>query len=260
MTLSGVRVLLAEDNPTNQMVATQMLESLGAEVTLARDGAEALEILEGGDFDVMLVDIEMPRVSGIDVIRRVRAFSGPRAELPMIALTAYVMREHRAAIDAAGANGVIAKPILSIEQFGADVRQLMGDRAPPLETAPGAGAAAPSGDAPPVVDRAVYDTLAETIGAGAMSELLEKVDADVRSARDRLKLALESGDLESMRSASHVLISVAGAVGAVHVQEGARRLNAAADHGDRAAVEEAAPIVLGEIERMLAFVAEQPAR
>jgi CheY-like chemotaxis protein len=97
MTLSGLRVLLAEDNPTNQLVATQMLESLGASVVLAEDGAEALEILGLGTFDVLLIDIEMPRVNGIEMIRTVRGYSGPAAEVPMIALTAYVMREHRAA-------------------------------------------------------------------------------------------------------------------------------------------------------------------
>ena len=108
MTLSGLRVLLAEDNPTNQLVAAQMLESLGASVLLAEDGAEALEIVAREPFDVMLVDIEMPRVSGIEVLRTVRGLSGPIAEVPMIALTAYVMREHRAAIDAAGADDSLA--------------------------------------------------------------------------------------------------------------------------------------------------------
>ena len=79
MTLAGMNILLAEDNPTNQMVAVQMLESLGAEVTLASDGAEALGILGQREFDVALIDIEMPRISGIDLIRRVRAEPGPAA-------------------------------------------------------------------------------------------------------------------------------------------------------------------------------------
>ena len=104
MTLSGLHILLAEDNPINQLVASQMLESLGASVVIAEDGAEALEIVGREAFDLMLVDIEMPRVSGIEVLRTVRGSSGPIAGMPMIALTAYVMREHRAAVDAAGAD------------------------------------------------------------------------------------------------------------------------------------------------------------
>ena len=62
--LAGLRVLLAEDNPTNQMVASQMLRSLNAEVTVCADGVEALERFESEPVDLVVVDIEMPRLSG----------------------------------------------------------------------------------------------------------------------------------------------------------------------------------------------------
>lgn len=248
--LSGVRVLLAEDNPTNQLVASQMLQSLGAAVTVARDGAEALEIIGREEFDVALIDIEMPRLSGLEVIRTIRAAAGPLARLPMVALTAYVMREHRAAIEAAGADGIIAKPILSIEQFGADIRRCMRRRG-----GPGTGTAeAEPRAAGAVIDRDIYDALAQAIGPSAMTELLEKVDADVRAARDRLSRGLEARDLEAVRAATHVLVSVAGAVGARQVQEGAKRMNAAAHRGDGAAVESGAGDLMDAIDRMLDFV------
>jgi CheY-like chemotaxis protein len=256
MTLSGLRVLLAEDNPTNQLVAAQMLESLGATVILAEDGAEALEIVARERFDVMLVDIEMPRVSGIEVIETVRGSSGPIAEVPMIALTAYVMREHRAAIDAAGADGVIAKPILSIEQFGADIRRFMRRRSD--------AAGAENGDAgsatditPPVIDRNSYETLAEAIGPAAMTELLGKVNSDIRAARARLVPALDPVDLGEIRSVTHILISVAGAVGALPVQEKAKQMNAAGHRDDAAAVERDMQELLGEIDRLLEYVRKQ---
>jgi CheY-like chemotaxis protein len=256
MTLSGLRVLLAEDNPTNQLVAAQMLESLGASVILAEDGAEALEIVARERFDVMLVDIEMPRVSGIEVIETVRGSSGPIAEVPMIALTAYVMREHRAAIDAAGADGVIAKPILSIEQFGADIRRFMRRRS----DAAGAenGHAGPAIDiTPPVIDRNIHDTLAEAIGPAAMTELLGKVNSDTQAARARLVQALDPVDLGEIRSVTHILISVAGAVGALPVQERAKQMNAAGHRDDAAAVERDMQGLLGEIDRMLEYVRKQ---
>jgi CheY-like chemotaxis protein len=256
MTLSGLRVLLAEDNPTNQLVAAQMLESLGASVLLAGDGVEALEIVAREPFDVMLVDIEMPRVSGIEVLRTVRGSSGPIAEVPMIALTAYVMREHRAAIDAAGADGVIAKPILSIEQFGADIRRFMRRRADAAD-AEGSDAGSANGSMPPVIDRNVYDTLAETIGPAAMTELLGKVDSDIQAARARLVQALDPVDLGEIRSVTHILISVAGAVGALPVQEGARQMNAAGHRDDAAEVERDMQGLLGEIDRMLEHLQKQ---
>jgi CheY-like chemotaxis protein len=250
MTLSGLRVLLAEDNPTNQLVAAQMLESLGASVLLAADGAEALDIVAREPFDVMLVDIEMPRVSGIEVIRTVRGSSGPIADVPLIALTAYVMREHRAAIAAAGADGVIAKPILSIEQFGADIRRFMGRRSDVTVAANGDAESA-NGVAPSVIDRNIYDTLADAIGPAAMRELLGKVDSDMRAARARLVQALDPIDIGKVRSVTHILISVAGAVGALPVQEGARRMNAAGHRNDAAAIERDMQGLLGEIDRML---------
>ena len=256
MTLSGLRVLLAEDNPTNQLVAAQMLESLGASVILAEDGAEALEIVAREPFDVMLVDIEMPRVSGIEVLRTVRGYSGPIADLPMIALTAYVMREHRAAIDAAGADGVIAKPILSIEQFGADIQRFMRRRFDVSRAVNGRARSA-NGITPPVIDRNIYDTLAEAIGPAAMTELLGKVDSDIQAARAKLVQALDPVDLGEVRSVTHILISVAGAIGALPVQERAKQMNAAGHRDDAAAVERDMQGLLSEIDRMLEYVRKQ---
>lgn len=253
MVLSGLRVLLAEDNPINQFVASQMLESLGASVVVARDGAETLEIFGRETFDVMLVDIEMPRVSGIEVIRTIRGYSGACANTPMIALTAYVMREHRAAIEAAGADGVIAKPILSIEQFGADIRRYMRGRA---------GHATPdSGDAgsacettQPVIDHNIYDALANAIGPHSMAELLGKVNPDIQTARDRLARARDPLDLGEVRSVTHILISVAGAIGALPVQELAKRINMAGHQDDADAAGRDMPVLLGEIDRLLEHV------
>jgi len=257
--LSGLRVLLAEDNPINQLVASQMLESLGASVVLAEDGAEALEIAGREVFDVMLVDIEMPRVNGIEVLRTIRGYSGRIAETPMIALTAYVMREHRAAIDAAGADGVIAKPILSIEQFGADIRRYMGKRSGAARTDDDrAGPAVEAAEA--VIDQKIFDALAEAIGPAAMAELMGKISPDIQSARDRLVRARAPcklgglGDLAEIRAVTHILISVAGAIGAVRVQELAKQINAAGHHDDAIAIERDMQELLGEIDRVLDHV------
>lgn len=251
--LSGLRVLLAEDNPINQLVAAQMLESLGALVVVAEDGAEALEIVGRETFDVMLVDIEMPRVSGIEVLRTVRGYSGPVAETPMIALTAYVMREHRAAIDAAGADGVIAKPILSIEQFGADIQRYMrrrGGATSPVDDIAGSVSEASQS----VIDHNIYDALAEAIGPASMTELLGKVEPDIQSARDRLVQARDPLDLGEIRSVTHILISVAGAIGAVAVQAMAKQINAAGHQNDAGAVELDMQGLLDEIDRLLDHV------
>lgn len=251
--LDGLKVLLAEDNPTNQLVATQMLENLGASVAVANDGAEALEMIEGAEFDLLLIDIEMPRVSGIELLRRLRARSDDVAKKPMIALTAYVMREHRALIDTAGADGVIAKPILSIEQFGAEIRRHMRHRSTDMGDPLAMPANGGQAEAP-VIDRSVYDTLAETIGPTAMAELLEKVLADTRSAQSRLERALNPIDLDEIRTVSHILISVAGAIGARRVQDQAREINTASLAGDATSAGIGLPGLIAHIAQMLTAI------
>ncbi|TPE53010.1 ATP-binding response regulator [Amaricoccus solimangrovi] len=245
--LDGARILLAEDNPTNQMVAAQMLRALRAEVTVAGDGAEALAVFEAGDFDMVVLDIEMPRVSGLDVIRRIRARGDRRANLPIVALTAYAMREHQERIAKAGANGLVSKPIGGIEQLG---------RALVAHLPPGFRARAPQepGAGDPVVDQAIYDALAQAIGTELMGELVEKVIADLGAARADLETARASGDLALIRSASHILISVAGAIGAVGLQSQARAVNGLA-HG-RAPLDAALDGCVAEIGAVLAFLAK----
>lgn len=251
MSLSGLRVLLAEDNPTNQMVVTQMLLSLGAKVTLAVDGAEALEKAAVQEFDVMLIDIEMPRVTGIEVIRQLRAERGPVSEVPMIALTAYVMREHRIAIDAAGADGLIPKPILSVEEFGRDIERYSARRWANHDTP---GTSAGVADDSDGIDMAIYQSLIDAVGAESMPELLEKVEADISNAGARVRLALQKGDLGDLRAATHILVSVGGAIGARTLQALALRMTRAAQTQDEVAIETDADRIIAEIDAALSFV------
>ncbi len=228
MDLGGLRILLAEDNPTNQMVATQMLRALNAEVTLTSDGVEALERFETSEFDMVVVDIEMPRMSGLDVIRAIRGRTDGRDRVPIVALTAYAMREHRERIAAAGANGLISKPITSVEALGLALAAHAVPARPAAAPPQVAADPAASVTDEPVADLDIYDALCAAIGMGMMAELLEKVVADLLQARADLAGGLSPLDRKPIRSASHILISVAGAIGATRLQACARALNTAA--------------------------------
>lgn len=109
--LDGLRILVVEDNPTNQLVARRILEQLGAKVSVADDGAAGVEAARDGTFDLILMDVQMPGMDGLEASRRIRALPGPEARAPIIALTANVMAHQRAAYRAAGMDGVAAKPI-----------------------------------------------------------------------------------------------------------------------------------------------------
>ncbi|MFB1632341.1 MULTISPECIES: response regulator [unclassified Pseudomonas] len=103
------RILLVEDNPVNQLVAKGMLAKLGCQVQLATQGAEALEMLEENQFDMVLMDCNMPVMDGYEASRRIRQ-SGRWPELPIVALTANAMPEERERCRAAGMNDYLAKP------------------------------------------------------------------------------------------------------------------------------------------------------
>jgi PAS domain S-box-containing protein len=109
--LTGLRILLVEDNPTNQMVASRILEQLGAVVHTADDGLAGVEATRTGGFDLVLMDVQMPGIDGMEASRRIRALDGPAGQTPIIALTANVMAHQRATYRAAGMDGVAAKPI-----------------------------------------------------------------------------------------------------------------------------------------------------
>ncbi|MEX0295539.1 response regulator [Pseudomonas putida] len=103
------RILLVEDNPVNQLVAKGMLAKLGCLVQVATQGVEALEWLEQEDFDLVLMDCNMPVMDGYEASRRIRQ-SGRWPELPIVALTANAMPEERERCRAAGMNDYLAKP------------------------------------------------------------------------------------------------------------------------------------------------------
>ncbi|MCU1728635.1 response regulator [Pseudomonas sp. 7P_10.2_Bac1] len=103
------RILLVEDNPVNQLVAKGMLSKLGCDVVIAAHGGEALGQLEHSDFDLVLMDCNMPVMDGYETSRRIRD-SGRWPDLPIVALTANAMPEERERCRAAGMNDYLAKP------------------------------------------------------------------------------------------------------------------------------------------------------
>ena len=109
--LDGLRVLVVEDNATNRLIATKLLEGLGAEVETAADGYLGVEAAERGDFHLILMDVQMPGIDGLEATRRIRALGGAPAQVPVVALTANVLAHQRRAYLDAGMDGVVGKPI-----------------------------------------------------------------------------------------------------------------------------------------------------
>ncbi|MBN2907085.1 MAG: response regulator [Rhodobacteraceae bacterium] len=218
--LSGCQVLLAEDNQTNQLLIRQMLETLGARCLLVDDGQAAADILAARRFDLLLIDIEMPRLSGIDVIRRLRAAEGAGPATPVLAVTAFVLSANRDQIYAAGADGILAKPIMSLDAFGEAITRVLRKHPAPC------GRATAEPKAP--FDRLHMDRLMALAGHEDGRELLTRMREDFETVRAGLAQGVAEDDKALLRARTHVLISLAGAVGNTTLQAEAEELNAAA--------------------------------
>lgn len=106
-----LNVLVAEDNELNQEIIKATMERYGHRVEIAENGVQAVEAFGRGDYDLILMDVRMPEMSGPDATRAIRRSGGDKAEIPIIAVTADAMTEHRQGYFDAGMNGVVTKPI-----------------------------------------------------------------------------------------------------------------------------------------------------
>ncbi len=122
------RVLLVDDNAINQLVACEMLVSLGAEVACTADGAEALDALEAERYDLVIMDVQMPVLNGLDATREWRRREAERAlgHVPIVALTANAMPSDRERCLEAGMDDYLAKPVRR-EQLAGMLKRWAGD-------------------------------------------------------------------------------------------------------------------------------------
>jgi CheY-like chemotaxis protein len=121
--LAGLRVLLVDDNRTNRLVGLKSLEALGAYAETAESGEAAITAALAGGYDLILMDVNMPGMDGMEATRRIRALPGREASTPIVALTADVMTHHQQAYRDAGMNGFVPKPF-SPTQLLAEIARL----------------------------------------------------------------------------------------------------------------------------------------
>lgn len=139
--LEGLQVLVVEDNPTNRLVATRLLEQLGAQVETAENGALGVDAASRAPFDLILMDIQMPVMDGVEATRRIRALPSPACAIPILALTANVLAPQLESYREAGMNGCVAKPI-SPSALLLEISRLAGDQGAPASSQDGLAASA----------------------------------------------------------------------------------------------------------------------
>ena len=212
---TGTRILLVEDNEVNQQIATELLESVGASVTVANDGVEALKILAEGEgsppFDAIFMDLQMPDMDGFTATRHIRA--QPRLQnLPIIAMTAHALVEERQRCLDAGMNDHVSKPIDPDALFATLARWAKSPQVPPSGTVARPARPRPAAVVIPEIDGVdVRDGLKRAAGNRRLyRDLLIRFAKDLLDAGTQIAAALESGDPARAAHIAHTVKGVAG--------------------------------------------------
>jgi CheY-like chemotaxis protein len=252
--LAGVRILVAEDIPTNQLIMCDLLESLGATVQIADNGRLAIEALQAdaAEFDVVLMDIQMPEMDGLEATRQIRK-GGVRPDIPIIALTAHALEQERQKAIDAGMNDFLTKPIepsrlievlrgFQEGKFGSSAKQPV----QPARPQPALEAPAAASPFPELPGLDTVDGLRRMMHKPA---LYERVLRDFRSRfagePDRIREALAADDRATAARLAHSLKGTGGTIGAIRLAALAKDLEEA--------IKQSLPV---ESERLTAFETE----
>jgi two-component system, sensor histidine kinase and response regulator len=219
----SLRVLVAEDNAVNQRVAVGLLTRLGHRADIADDGAEAVERITAGAYDLVLMDMQMPRMDGLQATRLIRALPAPKGATPIIAMTANAMAEDRQRCLTAGMDDFLSKPI--------DRRKLaeaLRRWAPPQESPPPAPVAGRPTDRPtaiavttaatddddiPLSDPEAHAELLDVLEEEGFAELITLYFRDLPRLLRRIEETAEAGDLAALSAAAHALKGASRNVG-----------------------------------------------
>ena len=243
--IRGARLLLVEDNPTNQEIALSLLGRMGLQVTVANHGREALEQLAGQRFDLVLMDLQMPVMDGFEATAAIRATDWGR-QLPIVAMTAAAFDDDRRRVLDAGMNDFVSKPVDSRRLLDVLLRWLPHRPLQDLSAAAGVSALPDAADATPAaapaLPAATQALLPTELEGFELDRTLERLDHDqtllLRALRQFLRdfpaddwvaqfdAACRQADWVSAQRQAHTLKGVAGSLGAVRVQQAATALDA----------------------------------
>jgi CheY-like chemotaxis protein/HPt (histidine-containing phosphotransfer) domain-containing protein len=254
--LHCARILLVEDNSINQQVAQELLERIGLSVTIVNNGRSALETMQHKEFDLVLMDVQMPEMDGYQATALIREDERFK-DLPIIAMTAYAMNGDREKCLATGMNDYVAKPLepdmlyQTLGQwlkssngaaiYGSLATAMVGDQ-PVLENLPG-------------IDlNSVYKRLRGNVRL--FESLLKDFYNENRDIVDRIRLALEKNDLDAAKQIVHKFKGIAGNLSAVDLHAKAHEMEKMLVQGKRETLIKKQEVLLSGMEKALEVVLE----
>ena len=219
----SLRVLLAEDNPVNQTLAMRILEKLGHKVQVVNNGREALGRSQAEEFDLILMDVQMPEMDGLEATTAIRAAEASTGKhVPIVAMTAHAMKGDREKCLSAGMDGYLSKPIRidELKQAMSEVNktQNMGQSSEP-------NAFRAIGQLELLLDSVMGDR-------ALLTEMAELWLADSAKQESQIRNGLDSGDAIMVQRAAHALKGSVGTFQASAAQDAANQLEMSAKDAD----------------------------
>lgn len=216
-----LRILVVEDNAINLRIVVRLLTHRGHTVTSAVNAEEAIASVKSNEFDMILMDVNMPGKSGIDATRSIRAMGKQYRRIPIVALTANIMDEHIIACRDAGMNGHIAKPFSPDELFEAiafhylrgKTKENTGTKAKSERTAHAAKTM-----------EQVLNSIREELGTEYLRQMVEGNVRESERLMTELKSAFKTGDTDKLVAAAHDMKSVCGLIGMQKTSQSAAAL------------------------------------
>lgn len=241
--IGALRVLLAEDNHINQMLLKAYLKKHGCEPIVVTNGQDAVAATQRERFDVIIMDLSMPLLSGLDAARQIRASEDAEARVPIIALTANAPAFSARDTAEAGMNGFLTKPVTE-KELVAEIRRVWSDQAWQAREA----TTADTGE-PPLIARDQLDELFGSLPQTSVCRMVTAAMEDMRVRLPGLEAAMASGDARRVRDEAHAFAGSTVFIGA----EALRVCSVAAENAARGGN-------LAEAERLLKRLPELIAR
>ena len=239
----ALRVLVAEDNQVNQLLATRIFEKLGHQVTVVGNGGEALSAAKAAKFDLIAMDVQMPEMDGLDATRAIRAWEKTSGtHVPIIAMTAHAMKADRERCLAAGMDGYTSKPI-RLEELKRAITQATG--AGGLARGP-----ATVQEGQPARGNIDYAELLAGVDGNRrlLREMVRVFLADYPQRLEEIKDAVGRGDAVGLERAAHTLKGSVGNFAAKSVFAAAQQLESMGRQGDLAGASVACMTLEGELD------------
>ena len=247
--LRKLRILLAEDNPINQKVGVKLLEKMGHQPTVARDGREVLAALATATYDLVFMDVQMPEIDGLTATRKIREREQQTGtHIPIIAMTAHAMKGDQERCLAAGMDGYLTKPVSSA-QIAQAIARVPGARASTLSPEPQVQKKTAGWNRAIALERVEGDE-------ALLSELVQVFLEDLPVQLDSIQEGAAAADFEAIERIAHTLKSELLYLGLSEIAEKAKSLEQQGREHDLPAAREFFPVLKADLLTIAAAMRE----